>query len=1330
MVNSKYELVTFVLGMHRSGTSALARVLMLLGGAAPANLLQPSETNERGFWESPKIVALNNDLLKQFDSDWHSVSPLVGKGGGNSAETREAIISVVADQFSQASQPVIKDPRICRLVEPWIDAMDQRADRMVFPFIVRNPSEVAASLTSRNGFSMVLGMLLWARYYLDAEHATRGWPRAVVAYDDLLADWRGVAGNLSRQLGVDFTLCPAVAEEIDGFLSTDLHRQRVDEDQLRQDLVAYPIVEELYDVLSGWVRIGTLSDAEMARLDGLRSDVDRIGQLVGRVLEENRLIEKRRLEEKKAPNVETQSRSTDELQQLHLTQQARLDVLDKRLKHLLQQTTSAEVYSQRLEAAERGAARERAALREQYAQQVSVFASSTETARYREEQLLETLARQQSEHRNAAAAASREAEDLRNRICRLRNERDEAHQSAQIATYKVEDVARQLAVAEQQVAMLREQAAAGEALAEGYALEIASLADERDAFKLQASALVDEVEAQRRDEDKRARDREAEAWQRDLQETLRKEAEARAWEEVLVRQRGVSDHLKEVTRKYRSTQATLARTKIALDQSRARTSALEDELNAANAEVRRLKHKLIMRIAQAMTKPLRTSSSLRGFFANPRRSTRSQAAMISECGLFDPKWYLARYPDVNSEWADPMQHYLLHGWKESRDPGPNFSVSRYLRDNPDVARAGVNPLLHFIEYGQAEGRVMRQSKLAVAPASSLPAFAAAAPIHRAAVAEPIPTAFADTNAPDNFETLCQRCAEWPSTDLALRRFCQLTGLAGAPFDDAAWQSVEDDGRDGPLDGWFVDDLMLRLRWPSPSYSNLVFAQLDPVDGCVAILTKASCATDLDFVDIPLRSALYPVIVGSFAKDGQRARAWTIAFPSLLRGGVHHCEFQSEIARPDGRDKLTPVEYSAVLAGRWAKLRKATAVPAIAAILADVKDAKGTGHLMDPAFRRWLHDVFAIPIALWEEPECAGEQYIGTSVALAGTPRGPGASLVIHADSIPSLSILCAAWEDEGRDMADYAIGCPHSSYGDDVSRPGHTIVMPPVKMAEPHAARLAHFTRQPRMNGGRLPTKPLPTAALATEPSIPLHDAELLFPVSAAEPLTDHRPAALCLILESNRDNKSLSATLEALTMQDCAHAVSIALIGQSDVAAIEHAKNLFPGRVSLHLDWQSAANAVKEGLCGSITPGVVLHDLRTLSVLADFVASGAASASCPLVISERRGKGWSTRVVNNGLVPEMLSDLHWSTEIASSSVLWRGTYPVRLPVPGLWLALAEKVTNWTRNDIHRLDRSDGLHWCTAVTSASVLSSSLTEPVFVPPIADPACFTSIRVIMG
>ena len=72
--------------------------------------------------------------------------------------------------------------------------------------------------------------------------------------------------------------------------------------------------------------------------------------------------------------------------------------------------------------------------------------------------------------------------------------------------------------------------------------------------------------------------------------------------------------------------------------------------------------------------------------------------------LFDPVFYLRRYPDVVAAGVNPLVHYLKRGRAELRQPHPLFDPVFYLDRNPDVRKAGIDPLLHYISHGAAEDR--------------------------------------------------------------------------------------------------------------------------------------------------------------------------------------------------------------------------------------------------------------------------------------------------------------------------------------------------------------------------------------------------------------------------------------------------------------------------------------------------------------------------------------------------------------------------------------------------------------------------------------------------
>ena len=65
-----------ILGMHRSGTSMVARLLNMLGCYfAPEGVSSgANQENPRGFWERRDVRNLNDMALHSGDADWHRLS--------------------------------------------------------------------------------------------------------------------------------------------------------------------------------------------------------------------------------------------------------------------------------------------------------------------------------------------------------------------------------------------------------------------------------------------------------------------------------------------------------------------------------------------------------------------------------------------------------------------------------------------------------------------------------------------------------------------------------------------------------------------------------------------------------------------------------------------------------------------------------------------------------------------------------------------------------------------------------------------------------------------------------------------------------------------------------------------------------------------------------------------------------------------------------------------------------------------------------------------------------------------------------------------------------
>lgn len=71
---------------------------------------------------------------------------------------------------------------------------------------------------------------------------------------------------------------------------------------------------------------------------------------------------------------------------------------------------------------------------------------------------------------------------------------------------------------------------------------------------------------------------------------------------------------------------------------------------------------------------------------------------------FDPEYYLASNPDVRDAGIDALEHYRFNGWREGRQPTPDFSPTYYLETNPDVKAADLEPFEHYLRVGKDEGR--------------------------------------------------------------------------------------------------------------------------------------------------------------------------------------------------------------------------------------------------------------------------------------------------------------------------------------------------------------------------------------------------------------------------------------------------------------------------------------------------------------------------------------------------------------------------------------------------------------------------------------------------
>lgn len=74
-----------------------------------------------------------------------------------------------------------------------------------------------------------------------------------------------------------------------------------------------------------------------------------------------------------------------------------------------------------------------------------------------------------------------------------------------------------------------------------------------------------------------------------------------------------------------------------------------------------------------------------------------QVKKITKSGVFDRQYYLSQNPDVMESGISPEIHYLKFGWKEGRNPSPDFITAVYLSKYPELLAIGKNPIIHYLE---------------------------------------------------------------------------------------------------------------------------------------------------------------------------------------------------------------------------------------------------------------------------------------------------------------------------------------------------------------------------------------------------------------------------------------------------------------------------------------------------------------------------------------------------------------------------------------------------------------------------------------------------------
>lgn len=277
-----------MLGMHRSGTSAITKGLELLGVELGNNLMPAAKgNNERGFFEDLDIHNFNQRLISEaLDNDWDRLEPLQLDRLG--AEHRAAAQRLLQEKLPERRPFAFKDPRVSLLQPLWETVFDSLAIDHRYLICVRNPLSVAGSLFKRDRLHPLKAQLLWCHYMLAALRHTQGKRRVFVDFDRL---FEAPVNELER-IATAFELPLPDREAADvrayatDFLAPALRHNHSHAEQLEDPRQALALTRDLFRLLkrqadgrcADEIDDGQLRELE-SRYEGLlpiRQDLDRI----------------------------------------------------------------------------------------------------------------------------------------------------------------------------------------------------------------------------------------------------------------------------------------------------------------------------------------------------------------------------------------------------------------------------------------------------------------------------------------------------------------------------------------------------------------------------------------------------------------------------------------------------------------------------------------------------------------------------------------------------------------------------------------------------------------------------------------------------------------------------------------------------------------------------------------------------------------------------------------------------------------------------------------------------------------------------------------------
>ena len=692
--STKHRTCILILGMHRSGTSALAGCMNLLGFYPGKNLIPPNESNIKGYFENNLLYHFNDHILDILYARWNDTLALPDNWWKDKMVINEhdRLKEIINTEFETDSNFLIKDPRISVLLPLYLDVFEQEKISPKIIINYRNPYEVADSLEYRDNLSKTKSFLLWMDAIFKSELFSRNHPRIFINYSSLLSDPVFVADTVVKHFKLKVETDDQINIKIKQFIDKNLrskHKKIYPDDHYRKH------INQLFNLLQE-CNLHDTNSVNQKKFDELRTSFYSNFNFYNGLEDDNTITLKVFYRDEKqivtsvvqyGMNNIVFSLNTDKSVFAFWIYPFKGKVALK-LHKIKIITTEGEVSSYYM-------SKQNAEFRLDSG--VMIFDSESPQMRFKLKEPLKIaqitctvqyLAFSQNVYRASIKERTNyekrllmnidELKKLNDKIIEDSNKKLLQQNTLNVQFKKETDVqAKKLEDALVEISKLEKEANQNTIELEKALVEISRLEKEANQNTIQLKKALSEV--------------------------------SRLEKEIITNNKWIDELTKLIT------EAKILKEEIKVISEQQKKN--EEFSNFNNNKIRKINNYIYsVRDYISIDKQKKQNGLKSELYKKTISKLLNKYSIfyllkvvrslygIKTSGLFDKEYYLTKNPDVKNAKVNPLKHYLFHGGFEGRNPSASFNSNLYLKRYPDVKAAGINPLVHYIIAGKNEGR--------------------------------------------------------------------------------------------------------------------------------------------------------------------------------------------------------------------------------------------------------------------------------------------------------------------------------------------------------------------------------------------------------------------------------------------------------------------------------------------------------------------------------------------------------------------------------------------------------------------------------------------------